>query len=130
MTETATSPTHLMQLFAQRAGAGDLEGVMALYEAEAVFQPAPGVELTGTDQISAGLSEFLMLKPQITFDGDTDVVVVDDIALVSNNWTMTGVAPDGSVVTDSGLSADIVRRQPDGAWLVLIDQPRGTPAPT
>jgi len=130
MSETATSPEHLMQLFAERVGEADIDGVMALYDPDAVFQPQAGVLLEGAEQIRAGLSEFMALSPKITFEGVTDVAISGDIALVSNNWAMTGVAPDGSEVTDHGLSADVVRRKADGSWLVLIDQPRGGSAPT
>jgi uncharacterized protein (TIGR02246 family) len=129
MNETATSPTHLMELFARRAGCGDLDGLLELYETDAVFQPQPGVRLVGTDRIRAALSEFLGLNPQIVFAGETDVVTVGEVALVANDWTMSGVAPDGSAVADGGRSADVVRRQDDGRWLVVIDQPRGEPGP-
>ena len=47
----------------------------------------------------------------------------DDIALVVNDWSMVGTAPDGTEVTQSGRSADVVRRQPDGRWLVVVDKP-------
>ncbi len=56
MTETATSPEHLMELFAKRVGNGDIDGVMDLYESEAVLQPAPGVLLAGTSWRSARTS--------------------------------------------------------------------------
>jgi len=129
MNELADSPTHLMELFARRAGSGDLDGLMDLYETDAVFQPQPGVHLIGKEQIRAALSEFMTLNPQISFQGETEVVTVGDVALVANNWKMSGVAPDGSAVADAGRSADVVRRQDDGRWLVVIDQPRGEPAP-
>jgi ketosteroid isomerase-like protein len=51
------------------------------------------------------------------------VLVAGDVALVVNEWTMTGTAPDGAVVERGGKSADVVRRQPDGSWLVLVDRP-------
>ena len=53
------------------------------------------------------------------------MVIVDDIAVVSNTWTMTAELPDGSTHREGGVSADVLRRQADGSWLVLIDQPRG-----
>lgn len=129
MKELANSPTHLMELFTRRAGSGDLDGLMDLYESDAVFQPQPGVQLIGKEQIRAALSQFMTLNPQISFHGETEVVTVGDVALVANDWKMSGVAPDGSAVTDAGRSADVVRRQDDGRWLVVIDQPRGEPAP-
>ncbi|MEP6665582.1 MAG: hypothetical protein ABJA81_03945 [Nocardioidaceae bacterium] len=71
------------------------------------------------------LTELAALRPSIEFIGDPDVVIVDDIAVVSNSWTMTAELPDGSTHREGGVSADVLRRQLDGSWLVLIDQPRG-----
>lgn len=124
----ATSPSHLMELFAERAAAGDLEGLVELYEPDAVFQPEFGVAVRGHEQLRQAMPEFLQLRPQISYIADTDVVMVGEIALVTNFWTMVGSAPDGTVVTDSGTSADVCRRRADGSWGVLIDQPRGVPA--
>jgi len=121
----ATSPAHLMELFAERAAAGDIDGLMDLYESEAVLQPEFGVSVTGHEQIRSASAQFLALNPKIIFSSDPDVVIAGDIALVSNFWTMTATAPDGSTVSDGGTSADIVRRQGNGSWRILIDQPRG-----
>lgn len=126
MRETASTPAHLMQLFADRAAKGDLSVLMELYEDDAVFQPHDGVMVQGHPQIAEALSGMMALDPRIIYDGDPEVLVVGDIALVKNAWTMTGSAPGGTAVEDSGISADVVRRQPEGHWLVLIDQPRGT----
>jgi uncharacterized protein (TIGR02246 family) len=125
-TETATSPAHLMLLFAERAAAGDVDGLLALYEPEGVFEPRLGTVLRGTDQIRPALTEFAALAPKIEYVGDPDCVIVDDVAIVANTWTMTGRLPDGTTVREGGLSADVLRRQGDGSWLILIDQPRGT----
>ena len=123
---SATSPTHLMSLFAERAAAGDVDGLLALYEPDAVFEPALGTVLRGVDQIRPALAEFAALKPTLEYEGDTDCVIVGDVALVSNNWTATAQLPDGSTLRQAGQSADVLRRQPDGSWLVLVDQPRGS----
>ena len=42
-------------------------------------------------------------------------------------WTMVATLPDGTVMNEGGTSADVVRRQTDGTWKVLVDQPRGEP---
>lgn len=57
-TETATSPVHLMSLFAQRAAAGDVEGLLALYEPGAVFEPQIGTVLRGTEAIRSASMTF------------------------------------------------------------------------
>lgn len=126
-TERATSPAHLMELFAARAASGDVEALLELYEPHAVFQPAFGVALAGREQIRPASAEFVAMRPRITYTAEPDVVITGDIALVANHWTMEATAPDGTVVREGGVSADVVRRQSDGSWLVLIDQPRGQP---
>ena len=123
--ESAMTPAQLMTTFAERAGRGDAEGLLELYEPEAVFEPQLGVVLRGTAEIGAALAGFAAMGPVITYVGEPDVVVVDDIALVSNTWMMTAALPDGSTHSDGGVSADVLRRQGDGTWRVLIDQPRG-----
>ena len=127
---TATSPAHLMTLFAQRIAAGDVDGLIALYEPDAVFEPQPGTVLRGADQIRPALAGLAALRPEITYAGEPDVVIVDDVAMVSNAWTMSATLPDGGGHREGGLSADVLRRQPDGSWLILIDQPRGSVDPS
>lgn len=41
-------------------------------------------------------------------------------------WTLTGAGPDGKPVQMSGMSSDILRRQSDGKWLIIVDNPWGT----
>jgi uncharacterized protein (TIGR02246 family) len=125
-TEAATSPTHLMSLFSERAASGDIEGLTMLYEPEAVFEPRLGTVLRGAEQIRPALAELAALTPTIEYTGEPDCVIVDDIAVVANTWIMTAQLPDGSTHREGGLSADVLRRQPDGSWLILIDQPRGS----
>jgi ketosteroid isomerase-like protein len=119
------TPAGVMAMFAQRLAAGDLDGLVAMYADDAVFQPAPGVELRCGD-IRAALGELLALRPTITYSGEPAVLHCGELALVSNDWSMEGTAPDGSTVREGGCSADVVRREADGTWRILIDQPRGT----
>ena len=123
--ERAGNPAQLMTLFAERASGGDADGLLALYEPGAVFEPQFGVVLRGLDEIRSALTELAAMRPRIEYAGEPDVVIVDDIAVVSNSWSMTAERPDGTTHRERGISADVLRRQPDGSWLVLIDQPRG-----
>jgi uncharacterized protein (TIGR02246 family) len=120
-----TSPAQLMTVFAQRAARGDADGLLALYEPDAVFEPERGVTRRGPAEIASALEELAGIRPQIRYDGEPDVVVVGDVALVSSSWRMEVRLPDGTIHREGGLSADVLRRQADGTWRVLIDQPRG-----
>jgi ketosteroid isomerase-like protein len=51
------------------------------------------------------------------------VLQADEVALVVNEWNLTGTGPDGNEVRQGGRSADVVRRQLDGSWLILVDKP-------
>ncbi len=49
-----------------------------------------------------------------------------DVALASAAWCITGTGPAGEPVEVRGTSADLLRRQTDGRWLLVIDNPFGT----
>ena len=95
MNRSATSPVHLMSLFAQRAVAGDVDGLLALYEPEAVFEPRLGTVLRGTEAIRSALTRSPGCTRGSNTAGEADCVIVDDIAIVANTWTMVADMPDG-----------------------------------
>jgi ketosteroid isomerase-like protein len=80
------------------------------------------VVVEGREAIRQALRELLALRPTMVAE-TVEVLQADDVALVVNEWTMTGTALDGSEVRQGGRSADVARRQPDGSWLVLVDKP-------
>jgi uncharacterized protein (TIGR02246 family) len=124
MTTVPDSPERVIELFSQRMNCGDLEGALALYEPDATFAPEPGTLVSGLEQIREALTQFLALEP--TIGGEIEkVLAAGDTALVVNRWSLEGTGPDGRPLTMNGRSADVVRRQPDGRWLILIDDPWG-----
>ena len=119
----SATPEDVVRRFEQLLGARDVDGLLELYEPDAAFQTQAGV-VTGHDAIRGALNELVALKP--TISGDIHKVVeADGTALLINRWVLDGTAPDGSAVRMSGVSADIMRRQPDGSWRVLVDDPWG-----
>jgi uncharacterized protein (TIGR02246 family) len=121
----AATPERAIALFSERLNEGDLEGAVALYDPEASFAPEPGAEVSGRDAIRGALQGFFDLEP--TIEGDVQSVLrSDDLALVHNRWTLRGRQPDGQEISMEGVSADVVRRQADGSWRILIDNPWGT----
>jgi ketosteroid isomerase-like protein len=47
----------------------------------------------------------------------------DDLAMVYNDWHMSAKRPDGQPVEASGKAIEVVRRQPDGTWRFILDDP-------
>ena len=116
------SPEELLTRFGERVAAQALDALVSLYEPAAVFVPKPGIVHTGRAAIAGALSEMLALSP-VMETHVREVHQADDIALAIVDWSLRGTAPDGSAVTQSGRSADVLRRQDDGTWRVLIDHP-------
>ncbi len=121
---TARKPEEIHELFAQAYQAGDLEGILALYETEATFVLQSGERVRGHAAIREALRNFLVAKPRFELQQE-QVVQADDIALIISRWTIDGASPDGQPARMEGRTADVARRQPDGRWLVVIDHPYG-----
>jgi uncharacterized protein (TIGR02246 family) len=116
----ATTPEEIHRLFQDAFNAGDIDGLMALYEPDAAVIPQPGSVVHGTEQVRAGLQAFLALQGRITLDTKL-VVTVGDLTFLSNTWSLTGTGPDGKPLTMGATTAEVVRRQADGTWRYVID---------
>jgi len=117
---SAREPAETSTLFERYFADGDLEQLMSLYEADAVF-PTPHGTSTGHDEIRATLHAYLDSGAKLVF-GESLVFPAGDLALIHTPWTMQ--LPDGRSPT--GATAEVVRRQPDGSWKYVIDNPDGT----
>jgi uncharacterized protein (TIGR02246 family) len=125
---SATEPEQIHRLFEQAFNAGDLEGLMALYEPEATLVPQPGAVAEGSPAIRESLRWFLDRKGRITLDTKL-VLRVGDLAYLSNRWSLTGgTMPDGSPAELGATTAEVVRQQPDGTWRLVIDNAWGDQA--
>lgn len=123
---SAQTPEDAHLLWTQFLLAGDLEGQVSLYEPDALMVevPQPGPIVRGHAAIREGLSKLLALEPKFELNIQ-NTLKCDDIAILYSRWIMTGTDPDGNDVSMTGLTSDVVRRQPDGSWLFVIDNPIG-----
>ncbi len=54
----------------------------------------------------------------------TGVIESGGLAVVYGEWSLTGgTDPDGNPVNLEGRSTEAMRRQPDGSWLDVVDDP-------
>jgi ketosteroid isomerase-like protein len=107
----AGQPEDLGRLFVERANAGDVDGLVALYEADAVLAFPGGQVTTGSQAIRRAYAELLADRPTFTAGQQRPALRNGDLALTSTRL------PDG------GATVEVAHRQPDGTWLWLIDQP-------
>jgi ketosteroid isomerase-like protein len=108
-TERALQPEDLDRLFLERANAGDVDGVVNLYEPDAVLAFPPGHLAAGRSAIREVYADLLAGRPRLTGE-IRPAIRHGDIAITST------ARPGNATV-------EVARRQPDGTWLWLIDQP-------
>lgn len=104
--------------------AGDIEGVMSTYESNAAIVFEPGEPVSGAPSIEEAFKQAFGINPQYTFGGH-EVFVIGEIAVHLTPWEMTGELPGGTEVQQSGLSVAVLRKQSDGKWLMIFDNPHG-----
>ena len=121
---TAT-PEQVLETIVTGINAGDLESLVGLYEREAAFATQPGSLAHGAPGIRDALAGFISLKGELDLEV-TRVLEVDDLALVTGIWSFNGTGPDGEPVRLTANNADVLRRQADGTWRFVIDNPWGT----
>lgn len=105
----ALEPEDLDRYFLERANAGDVEGVVALYEPAALLAFPVGHVTVGSEQIRGVYSDLFAGSP--SFAGQIRPPVRHgDLAITST------IRPGNATV-------EVARRQADGTWLWVIDQP-------
>jgi ketosteroid isomerase-like protein len=105
----AAAPEDLARLFNARANAGDVAGLVALYEPDAVLAVG-AVVATGHAEIRAFYADLLARKSEFPAAETLPALRNGPLALTFARL------PNGVV------SVEAARRQPDGHWLWAIDQ--------
>lgn len=119
-----SSPLDAVTHFVNAMNQGDLNTALSMYEPGASLVVQPGTVVTGTSALREALAGFAALKPTITTEA-YKVMEADGVALYCSRWTMRGTDPAGNPVQLGGRSSDVLRRQPDGNWLIALDNPFG-----
>src|SRR5437762_13812028 len=98
--EAAKEPESLGRFFVERANAGDLEGLVALYEPTAVLAFPPGEVTAGHDAIRRVYREMLADRPKFAPAEIRPGLRNGDLALTSTR------------LAGGGATVEVARRQP------------------
>lgn len=124
----AKTPEDTGRLVGEAITSGDVDAALSLYEPDAVFAIPKGFgegSVTGHEGLREAFNGFLAIGPKLTASAET-TLISGDTALVIGNWTLKGRDAEGNDIDTGGRYSDVVRRQPDGSWLFVIDNPNGT----
>jgi ketosteroid isomerase-like protein len=108
--DPARDPQDLERLLVSRERAGDVDGMVALYEPHAVLD-------YGGEQVAVGREAIRSVFADLVAAGRKFQVGDQQMAVVSGDLALTSTRlPDGTV------TAEVARRQGDGTWLWVIDR--------
>ena len=113
--EPARDPQDLERLLVIRQHQGDVEGMVALFEPEAVVDTseednAEGGLIRGHAAIRAFFTELCASGRKFHAGRQAPAVINGDLALT------------GTLRSDGKMTAEVARRQSDGTWLWTIDK--------
>jgi uncharacterized protein (TIGR02246 family) len=98
--------------------ARDLSAFVDVYEDDAVLLvPPDGRPARGKAEIRSALEPMLALQSSFGIDV-TSKLQSDGLALIETHWTLG---------EQEGRAAVVVREQPDGRWLIALDNPMSGP---
>jgi ketosteroid isomerase-like protein len=119
------TPEQVLESIVDGINTGNLDLLMPLYEPGAAFAAQPGTLAHGLPAVRGSLAAFIAMKGTLDLKVNR-VLEAGDLALVAGVWSFTGTGPDGEPVKLTAHNADVLRRQPDGSWRFVIDNPWGT----
>ena len=119
---TAHSPEEIHALIAAALNAGDVDAFIALHEEGAsTIVPPDGRRVSGREAIRAAVEPLFALGPtaEIEVVGKLEA---DGLALTHARLSVVG--GDGAERLElSGRGTIVSRRQPDGSWRIVLDNP-------
>ena len=103
---------------------GDLETLLEHYAPDAVVAFEPGRVVTGREALRPVFERILKLAPQARALR-TETLASGDLALYVSQWRLSTPGVDGGETTRTGVATTVLRRQADGRWQVVVDNPWG-----
>jgi ketosteroid isomerase-like protein len=116
----ANSPGQAVELLDRAFAQGDLDAVLSFYEDAAVVITEPGKGARGTEELRSFFAR-AMQSGSWAEQLRTRVIEADGVALFLSRWTLHSKDATARTFT----ATTVFRRQPDGGWKALIDNPFG-----
>ena len=100
----------------------DLDAYTAAYDDDAILVTPPGGDVVhGRDNIRAATEPFFALHPRMTMVVDQKLET-NGFALTHGRWHLVTTI-DGNRTELRGRGTMVSRREPDGTWRILLDNP-------
>ena len=118
------TPKELLDLVTEYINKKDMDAFLSLYEQEASFIDESGENINGIEKIREKIKEYMNMNGKLE-STVSKIIPAGNIVLAYSDWTFKASGPDGSPVNLGGTAIDVLRKQSDNTWLVVIDNPWG-----
>jgi ketosteroid isomerase-like protein len=119
------TPEEVLDLQVKEFNKGNISFLMTLYENGACFASEPGQVVEDLKNIRQSLQSFIDMRSKLEAKVKR-VIQANDLTLLITEWSINGTKPDGKSINLTGRGTVILRRQSDGNWLMVIENPWGT----
>jgi uncharacterized protein (TIGR02246 family) len=112
----------LHALFAEAFNRRELDELVALFEPNATVVVG-GERVVGDDGVRSALERWLAVGGQMVLDTRAVIEGPDGLAVLHGAWAIASSERTASATERRGLSTEVARRQSDGTWRFVIDNP-------
>jgi ketosteroid isomerase-like protein len=117
-----SSPKELLALLGKYIEARDVEAILAIHEPGASLVEFGGGISRGEEELRKSYGKFFQSKPQLKVNA-LQIVESGGVAIILGDYTLKFEDQNGEIMNSAGKFGDMVRQQPDGSWLYLLDNP-------
>ncbi len=121
---TINTPEELLNRVTECMNNKDLNAFVSLYEPEGSFIDESGENFNGTERIREKIKGYMAMNGKLE-NTIRRIIPAGNVVLAYSDWTFKASGPDGSPVNLSGTAIDVLRKQSDDSWLIVIDNPWG-----
>lgn len=117
-----TIPTEAVKYFRNCIANGDLQGALSCFDKEATYIERDGQEIKGLVNIEKSMEHLCTWRPEIK-GSSHKVTIVGDHAIWVDKWSLKATLPDGDPVEMNGATSCMMKKNNNGIWLWLVDNP-------
>lgn len=99
---------------------GDLDAVFAIYDYNGIIVPEPGKVVSGREPFEQAVKAIQSIKGKMEIK-TVYCLQTGDLAVGRSEWSIT----DGDEVKISAKGIEVMQRQADGNWKIVIDHAFG-----
>jgi ketosteroid isomerase-like protein len=115
-----TKAEEVHSLLAAAYNTGDLDTVLSIYDVNGIIVADPANPVSGKEKFTAAVKDILSIKGKMEIK-TVYCLQTGDVAVGRSEWSIK----DGHETKVSAKGVEVMKRQADGTWKVVIDHAFG-----